>query len=181
SPDAMAAWRRMPPPVAAADFLVRWTETGCAAAVGGFIGRALVPPLFVRLGATGRPILFPSVGYLGHAWEYRPDRMAREEWAAVGWLDACRRAAERGLLLHGRIVQAHACLHAALKPSRSTGRGAAVADCLTATPAVTGRTVATWTGLSDVASRDLLHRALQAGVLHELTGRAAFRVYGALP
>ena len=180
SPDAMAAWRRMPPPVAAADFLARWTETGCAAVVGGFIGRALVPQLFARLGATHWPVLFPSIGYLGHAYAYRPDRLAHEEWVAVAWLDACRRAAERGLKLLSHVAEAHTCLHAALQPARSTGRGGLVADLLTAMPAVTGALVAQRTGLSAVASRDMLHRAQRSGALHELTGRAAFRVYGAI-
>lgn len=188
SADAMAVWRRMPPPLAAADLLGRWSATGCTAAIGGAVGRALVPMLMTRLGATGGPVLFPAIGYLGHAWEYRPDRLgpdpARDGGSmgagVAGWLDACRRAAERGLALLARVAEAHARLHAALKPARSSGRGALVADLLTVTPALTGAMLARRSGLSDVAVRALLHRAVQAGALHELTGRAAFRVYGPL-
>lgn len=175
----MSAWRTLPPLLAGADLLALWSSTGCAAAVGGHVGRSLVPQLLVRLNATAAPVLFPSIGYLGRAWEYRPDLVMNEEWAAKAWLDACRRSAERGLGLHGKIEQAHARLHAVLKPERSTGRGALVADHLIEVPAATGRSVAKATGLSEVAARAMLERANEVGAVGELTGRAAFRVYGA--
>lgn len=179
TPAAMEGWLDLPPPLATANFLARWTDTGCANAVGGHVGRALVPLLLARLHATSGPILFPSIGFLRHAYAYRPDLLARdEEWAVVAWLDACRRSAERGLGVLARVSEAHGRLHAALKPERKTGRGAVVADLLTVETVVTGATVAAALGMSKVAARTMLDRAHSAGAIRPLLVRDAFRVYG---
>lgn len=180
TPEAMARWHDLPPLIAAGGFLGHWSASGGADAVGGTVGRALVPQLLVRLGATAGPVLFPALGFRGHLSRYRPDRLLTEDGAVIAWLEACRRAAEVGLALHGRLSAAHQRLHQALKPARSTGRGGLVADLLTEMPAVTGAILAQRAGLSAAASRLLLSRAVAAGALHLLTKRDAFRVYGPL-
>lgn len=181
TPEAMARWHDLPPLIATGGFLGQWSASGCANAVGGAVGRALVPQLLVRLGATAGPVLFPALGFRGHLGRYRPDRLLlADESAVIAWLEACRRAAEVGLALHGRLSTAHQRLHAALKPARSTGRGGLVADLLTEMPAVTGAILAQRSGLSAAATRSLLSRAVAAGALHLLTRRDAFRVYGPL-
>ncbi|WP_167393301.1 DUF1403 family protein [Azospirillum oryzae] len=180
TPEAMARWHDLPPLIAAGDFLGQWSASGCADAVGGAVGRALVPQLLGRLGATAGPVLFPALGFRGHLGRYRPDRLPADESAMIAWLEACQRAAEVGLALHGQLSTAHQRLHAALKPARSTGRGGLVADLLTEIPAVTGAILAQRSGLSAAATRSLLSRAVAAGALHLLTRRDAFRVYGPL-
>ena len=180
TPEAMARWHDLPPLITAGGFLGHWSASGGAGAVGGAVGRALVPQLLVRLGATAGPVLFPALGFRGHLGRYRPDRLPADESAVIAWLEACRRAAEIGLALHGRLNTAHERLHEALKPVRSTGRGSLVADLLTEMPAVTGAILAQRSGLSAAATRSLLSRAVAAGALHLLTRRDAFRVYGPL-
>ncbi len=181
TPEAMARWHDLPPLIAAGGFLGHWSASGCANAVGGAVGRALVPQLLVRLGATAGPVLFPALGFRGHLGRYWPDRLLADENTIIAWLEACRRAAEVGLALHGRLSTAHERLHQALKPARSTGRGGLVADLLTEAPAVTGAILAQRSGLSTAASRHLIARAVAAGAIHPLTSRAAFRVYGPFP
>jgi predicted transposase YbfD/YdcC len=81
------------------------------------------------------------------------------------------------LALKGTIVTVDALNCQRVIAQGITERGCDGADILTEAPAVTGALVAKQTSMSAVAVRELLGRARQAGVLHELTDRTAFRVY----
>jgi hypothetical protein len=84
-----------------------------------------------RAGLTSGYYLLPSVGFLGHAQDFRPDLDAR--WRGL-FIAACGRAADWGLKLHAHLSAAHRRLHEAAPRQRSTSSMAALADLPVSSP-----------------------------------------------
>ena len=174
-PAAVAAWRSLPPLEAAAGIIARWHATGAAQSIGAAPGRALAMAWVHRAGLTSAYYLVPSVGFLGHAADYRPDLDTR--WRAA-FPEACDRAADWGIKLHGRLAASYRRIHEAAPARRKTSRMAALVDLLVASPAVSADKAAQSLGITPHAARGLLARLEKKGLVNELTGRGSFRIYG---
>jgi Fic family protein len=128
-----------------------------------------------RIGLTSAYYLLPSVGFLGHAADYRPDLDAR-------WRDdfpeACDRAADWGIKLHGRLAASYRRMHEGAPGQRTTSRIAALIDLLVARPAMSADKAGQSLGITAHAARGLLGRLEKKGLVQELTGRGSFRLYG---
>lgn len=190
---------RMPALIGAALFLSHWRRSGAEAVLGAAPGRMLAAWWPARRGLVqtrrsggagvlglkgtdtyfqrpyaGGPVLMPSLGFLGHAQDYRPDR-------GIAWvpafITASARATERGDALRRRLVSGEARLAAALKPKRSTSRGPQVADHLLAEPVVTAGRLAAALDMSDTAARQILDGLARDRVIQEISGRDSFRAY----
>jgi hypothetical protein len=177
-PAAVAVWRSLPPLEAAAGIVARWHATGAAENIGAGPGRALAMAWVHRTGLTSGYYLMPSVGFLGHAADYRPDLDRR--WREV-FPEACDRAADWGIKLHGRLAAAYLRLHEGAPGQRATSRMAALVDLLVARPAVSADKAAESLGITPHAARGLLGRLEKKGLVQELTGRGSFRLYGLPP
>ena len=174
-PAAVASWRSLPPLEAAAGIIARWHSTGAADNIGAAPGRALAMAWIHRIGLTSAYYLLPSVGFLGHAADYRPDLDAR-------WRDdfpeACDRAADWGIKLHGRLAASYRRMHEGAPGQRTTSRIAALIDLLVARPAMSADKAGQSLGITAHAARGLLGRLEKKGLVQELTGRGSFRLYG---
>lgn len=173
-PERTARWRALPPLVAAADIIVSWHESLAADRIGAAAGRVLAAAWPARAGLTAGLLLLPSVGFLGHAGEYRPDQGRR--WVRA-FVAACRRAAAWGLGLQRRLAAAHARLHAASMPRRSTSRLPALADLLVASPALSAARAAERLGMTTHGARLLLDALHEQGLVVEVSGRSAYRLF----
>jgi hypothetical protein len=174
-PTAVTAWGSLPPLDAAAAIIARWHATGAAESIGAAPGRALAMGWVHRTGLTSAYYLAPSVGFLGHAAEYRPDVDAR--WRK-NFPEACERAAVWGLKLHGRLASSYRRMHEAVPGQRTTSRMAALIDLLVASPALSADKAAQSLRITRHAARGLLGRLEKKGLVNELTGRGSFRLYG---
>lgn len=190
---------RLPALVGAALFLSHWRRSGAETVLGAAPGRMLAAWWPARRGLVqarraggaeapgvkgtdtyfqrpyaGGPVLMPSLGFLGHAMDYRPDRGSA--WVPA-FLAAALRATERGDALRRRLLTGEARLAAALKPKRSTSRGPQVADHLLAEPVVTAGRLAAALDMSDTAARQILDGLARDRVIQEISGRDSFRAY----
>jgi hypothetical protein len=173
-PATVAFWQTLPPLEAAAGIIAGWRAAGADEAIGAAPGRALAMAWVYRAGLTSGYYLLPSVGFLGHAKDFRPDLDAK--WPGL-FIAACGRAADWGLKLHAHLSAAHRRLHEAAPPQRSTSSMAALIDLLVSTPALSSRRAAEALGITPHGARRMLDALANKSLVHELTGRAAFRLY----
>jgi hypothetical protein len=173
-PEAVVIWRSLPPLEAAGMILARWHSTGAADTIGAAPGRALAMAWVHRTGLTSGYYLLPSVGFLGHAADYRPDLDGR--WRER-FPQACERAADWGIKLHRRLASSYLRMHEAAPGKRATSRIAAVIDLLVARSGVSANDVAKSVGITADAARALLGRLEKEGLAQEITGRGSFRLY----
>lgn len=174
-PDKVARWHSLPAIVAAAEIVTSWHESLAADRIGAAPGRALAAAWPARTGLTAGLLLLPAIGFLGHGAEYRPDQ--GRHWLRA-FLEASRRAALWGLGQHRRLAAAHARLHAAAIPRRSTSRLPDLADLLVSNPALSSSRIAERLGMSGHGARLLLDRLHRQGLISELSGRGAYRLFG---
>ncbi|WP_044558448.1 hypothetical protein [Azospirillum sp. B4] len=201
APDVLARFRSAPALIGAAAFLAHWHRTRADRTAGAALGRLLAAWWPARQGLVparrrgvddvslegsdtiaspthpafvGGPVLMPSVGFLGHAMEYRPDR--DEGWLPA-FLNAAIRSLTRGEILLRRLRLAEARLADALRPKRSTSRGPQVAAFLLAQPVVTSGRLAQALDMSGTAARTLLDGLRRDRVVLEISGRDAYRAY----
>ena len=173
-PETVASWQTLPPLEAAAGIIAHWRASGAAEAIGAAPGRALAMAWVYRAGLTSGYYLLPSVGFLGHAMEFRPDLDAR--WQEQ-FMAACGRAAGWGLKLHAHLSAAHRRLHEAAPRQRSTSSMTALIDLLVSTPALSSGRAAHALGITPHGARRMLDALEEQSLVHELTGRGAFRLY----
>jgi hypothetical protein len=176
-PAVIAACGGSSPLEGAGEFLRHWHAAGAAESTGAAAGRALAMAWARRAGLTSGYYLLPSVGFLGHAAAYRPD--LKSEWPRA-FLDACERAAEWGMKLHGQLLAAHTRMHFAAPGERATSSIGSLIDLLVARPAISARTAAQSLKITPHAARAHLDALRRRGLVHEMTGRDSFRLY-ALP
>ncbi|MEE3623258.1 hypothetical protein UCD39_04560 [Nitrospirillum sp. BR 11752] len=199
APDALARFRAAPALVGAAAFLAHWHEVGADRSAGAALGRLLAAWWPARQGLvqgrrggqdvvegsdtydgpthpaySGGPVLMSSIGFLGHAMDYRPDR--RNGWLSA-YLMAAGRCLARGEALLRRLRVAEGGLAEALRPRRSTSRGPQVAAFLLSQPVVTSGRLAQALGMSGTAARSLLDALHRDHLLMEISGRDAYRAY----
>jgi hypothetical protein len=171
---AVERWKTEAPLIAAADIIHRWHDARAAERVGAAAGRVLASAWPARSGATNGLALMPSVGFLGHASEYRPDRGRR--WTGA-FLRASLRSAEWGLRLHTDLVLVRRRLLESAGGRRATSRLPALIDRLVAVPSLSAAQAAVTLGMTDRASRSLLEDLHAGGMIREVSGRGSFRVY----
>ena len=100
APGAVAGWVPLPALAGCAAVIGRWHNSGAADRIGGAGGRALAMAWARRAGLTPILWLLPSIGFLGRAYDYRPDI----EGAWTGrFLDACGDAVSWGPKLEGHL------------------------------------------------------------------------------
>jgi hypothetical protein len=174
-PDAIAAWRSMPVLEGAGALLVRWHSSRAAECIGGEHGRALASAWVRRAGLTRGDYFLPSIGFLGHASEYRPDFGVA--WRAA-FLAACERAAQWGLKLHGRLAVSYGRMHDGTCPRSAKSKLAPLVDLIVARPAISAEGAAQSLGVTPHAARRLLGQLEAKGAIQEFTGRGSFRLYG---
>ena len=116
----------------------------------------------------------PSVGFLGHASEYRPDWGRR--WTGA-FLRASLRSAEWGLRLHADLMRTHRRLLESAGGRRTTSRLPLLVDCLVAVPTLSAAQAAVTLGMTDRASRAMLEDLHAQKAIREVSGRDSFRIY----
>ncbi len=164
----------MLPPVEASSQIIRhWRDVGAAECIGAAQGSALAMAWLPRTGMMSGYYLLPSVGFLGHAHEYRPD--LDRQWEE-SFLKACLRSAERGFKLHGHLTVAHRCF-SAVTDIASAGN----VDLLIATPTVSAGQAGRALSISSHSARAILTSLEERGLIHEVTGRTSFRFYTPTP
>jgi hypothetical protein len=174
-PEVVAAYRPMPPLEGAGAFLARWHASGAAACIGAEYGRALASAWVCRAELTSGYYLLPSVGFLGHAADYRPDLDSK--WGAH-FLGACERAGDWGLRLHGKLTASYRCMHEAAAPRSAKSRMVALVDLIVARPVISADGAAQSLNITSHAARRLLGTLETKGLIQEFTGRGSFRLYG---
>jgi hypothetical protein len=182
APDALARWKTLPPLLAAADLLARWHDGSAAGRLmGGAAGRVLATQWLRRSGFTACPVLLPALGFLGHAWAYRPQGAARgtPRWR-LAFAEAALRAAEQGMGLLRALTLAAERLHEAARARRQSSVLPALADLLVQTPALLPSAAAKALDITPEAARALLIDLRRKGLIREITGRLSFRVFDLL-
>ncbi|MEA1653131.1 hypothetical protein UAJ10_29455 [Nitrospirillum sp. BR 11164] len=201
APDDLSRFRAAPALIGAAGFLAHWHRVRADRSAGAALGRLLAAWWPARQGLViarrsgldgptfegsdtfvspthpafaGGPVLMPSIGFLGHAMEYRPDR--HEGWM-LAFLNAATRSLARGEALLRRLRLAEVRLAEALRPKRSTSRGPQVAAFLLAQPVVTSGRLAHALEMSGTAARTLLDGLHRDRLVLEISGRDAYRAY----
>ena len=169
-----SAYGRQPAVSAAADMLARWHGCDTGVAVGGAAGRAMASAALVRLGHCGRPLPCVSIGFLGHAWSYRP-RTA--DWP-FHFSTATERGARRGLELAAKLRNRHEALTRHFTTRRQERHLCAAVAHLIAVPAVSARGLAEAVGITQRSALSLLMDLADAGLLRDLTRRGSYRVFG---
>ncbi|HSL38138.1 MAG TPA: DUF1403 family protein [Arthrobacter sp.] len=142
--------------------------------IGAAAGRVLAAAWPARVGATGGLVLMPSVGFLGHASEYRPYRGRR--WTGA-FLRAGLRSAEWGLRFQAELTRVRSHLLETAGGRRTTSRMPALIDRLVAAPSLSASQAAVTLGITDRASRAMLEELHAEGAIREVSGRGSFRVY----
>jgi hypothetical protein len=173
-PQAVEQWKAAAPLLAASNIIHRWHDTLAAERIGAAAGRVLASVWQARAGATNGLVLMPSVGFLGHASEYRPDQGRR--WTGA-FLRASLRSAEWGLRLHTDLSHVRRCLLETAGGRRATSRLPQLIDRLVAVPSLSAAQAAVALGMTDRASRTLLEELHAGGMIQEVSGRGSFRVY----
>jgi len=173
-PAELASLRQLPGLAGAAGFLALWHSSGAAEVLGGAIGRALTGVWLRREGATGHGCFLASVGFLGYAADYRPDRL--QSWA-VAFMEAAERSAEWGLALLARLQRFERRLGDALTMQRTRSHVPALLGLLVSSPAVSPRGLAEAAGITPMSARRFLDRLVARNLVREITGREAFRLY----
>jgi hypothetical protein len=175
SPAALFAWRKMKPFAAAGEIIAHWHASGAADAIGAAPGRALAMAWIRRAGLTSGYYFLPSVGFLGHACDYRPD--VERSWQGC-FIKASERAANWGLKLHSRLAAEHRQLHEAISGRRKNSHMAELVDLLVANPVISADMAARVLKITPHGARGLLAGLEKKALVHELTGRGSFRIYG---
>ena len=121
-----------------------------------------------RTGMMSGYYLLPSIGFLGHAHEYRPD--LDRQWPDF-FLKACLRGAEWGFKLHGHLTAAHRRLHDAASAHRPTSHLPALADLLIATPVLSASQAAKALHITSHSARAILS-ALEMCIRDSTPGRS---------
>jgi hypothetical protein len=174
---AVASWKKLPPVEASAKIIRHWRDVGAAECIGAAHGRVLAMAWLPRTGMMSGYYLLPSVGFLGHAHEYRPD--LDRQWPDF-FLKACLRSAEWGFKLHGHLTAAHRRLQDAASAPRPSHLPA-LADLLIATPVLSASQAGTALRITSHSARAMLSSLEKRGLIHEVTGRASFRFYTPTP
>ena len=177
-PRRIAAWQAAPALMAAADLVAGWHDSGAADRIGAAPGRALAAVWLIRAGLTTGLTVMPSVGFTRHAATYRPE--GGPAWTRA-FLEAVMRMAGRGLELQAGLAGCHGRLMAAAAGRRQNSRMPAVAELLVAEPAVHGRQVAERLGMTGNGARLALDALHGRGLIREISGRDAFRVFAVTP
>jgi hypothetical protein len=173
---AVAGWESLPALAGCAAVIGRWHDSGAADRIGGTGGRALAMAWARRAGLTPVLWLLPSIGFLGRAYDYRPDLAA--DWTGR-FLDACTDAVAWGTKLEGHLRGTHRRLQEAAPRERSSSRMAGLVDLLISRPLVSARDAAQALDVTPHAGRAMLLELEQRGLVREVTGRGSFRVYAA--
>jgi hypothetical protein len=176
-PQAVASWKKLPPVEASAKIIRHWRDVGAAECIGAAHGRVLAMAWLPRTDMMSGYYLLPSVGFLGHAHEYRPD--LDRQWPEF-FLKACIRSAEWGFKLHGHLTAAHRRLHDASSAPRPSHLPA-LADLLIATPVLSASQAGTALRITSHSARAMLSALEKRSLIHEVTGRASFRFYTPTP
>ena len=175
-PCAVKQWRHLPALAGCAGVIARWHDSGAAATIGGAGGRALAMAWAPRARLNSGYWLLPSIGFLGRAYDYRPDLSSG--WT-VRFLEACREAASWGLKLEGHLRATHRRLHEAAPCERSSSRMRDLVDLVISRPLVSAKEVGLALTVTPHSGRAMLSQLEQHGLVREATGRASFRVYAA--
>jgi len=178
SPTAVSGWKKLPPLEAAGAIMAHWHAIGAAESIGAAPGRALAAAWVHRAGLVSGYYFLPSIGFFGHAMDYRPDLQAR--WPRL-FLESASRSIDWGLKLHRHLLATHRRLHEAARSQRSTSHMPLLIDLLVAHPAISADRAAQRLGVTSHAVRGLFSRLEKTGLVHELTGRGSFRLYGLTP
>lgn len=178
NPSSVNFWKTLPSLEAGAHIIAHWHASGAADCIGGAPSRALAMAWTHKAGLTSNYYLLPSVGFLGHASEYRPDIHG-------SWLDqflkACIRSADWGFKLHGHLSSAYRRLQETAPCERSTSHMTALIELLMATPVLSAATAGQTLHITSHAARAMLTTLENKGLIHEITGRRSFRLYTAAP
>ena len=177
-PRSVASWKKLPPVEASSQIIRHWRDVGAAECIGAAHGRALAMAWLPRTGMMSGYYLLPSVGFLGHAHEYRPD--LDRQWEE-SFFKACLRSAEWGFKLHGHLSAAHRRLHEATLAQRPTSHLPAMVDLLVATPVLSASQAGAALRITFHSARALLLALEKRGLIHEVTGRPSFRFYTPTP
>jgi hypothetical protein len=174
-PAAVVGWTPLPALAGCAAVIARWHDSGAAASIGGAGGRALAMAWAQRAGLCSGYRLMPSIGFLGRAYDYRPDTSG---WTAR-FLEACTESAAWGVKLEGHLKGTYRRLHEAAPGERSSSRMTSLVDLLISRPLVSAKDAAQALGVTPHAGRAMLGELEMRGLVREATGRGSFRVYAA--
>ncbi len=177
-PSFASRLKTVPSLEAAAHIIAHWRVSGAADCIGAAPGRALAMAWVRRAGLTAGYYLLPSIGFLGHASEFRPD--LENIWTEQ-FLKACGRAVDWGFKLHRHLLGAHRRVHEAAPSRRTTSHMATLIDLVIAAPAVSALTAGRSLRITPHAARAMLGALEKRGLVYEITGRNSFRLYTAAP
>ncbi|WP_114861513.1 helix-turn-helix domain-containing protein, partial [Azospirillum brasilense] len=165
-----------PPLLAAARFVGHWHRCGAAALLGGTPGRQLAAAWLVRAGLLEAQPPLMNVGWLGARAAYTLDDSVL--WPCR-FAEAAARAAERGLQLHRNLDSWRGRLQEAAGEGRRASVLPRAVEVLVARPGVSATALAAALGVTPRAAQTLLDGLRRRGLVADVTGRQAFRVWTA--